>query len=240
MKLLVSINKLEQLSLNADAFVLGYEKFSSFAPALFSYAQIKEACMKKSVFVLMNSLINEDELKIAIKEIDRLKELGVGFIVQDIGLLHHLIKTYDKTKVIFNPYTLICNVEDLKEYQNDDITVFVSDVATDKKELLGDKTALFVYGYLPIYQSFRKVLSLYENGHDISLSEKDLFIKENTRDDLHHIIENEFGTVIFDSKVCDEIKIENLKADYWYIDSSYLLDKEVETAIKRVRDLCAK
>ena len=239
MKLLLSINNLSQLDLPVDGYVLGYEKYCSFAANYFSYDEIKKASESHDVWVLINALINEDEIDNAKQELDRLMSLGVGFIVQDIGLLSYLVKHYKKDKIIFNPYTLICNKEDLKAYQALEITVFVSNVATELEALLGEKTALEVYGHLPIYQSYRKVLSLYEEGHEVTLPEHDLYLKENTRDELYHTLENKHGTVVFSSDLVDEINERNIKADYWFIDSQYLSEEEIKTAIERAR-LCRR
>ena len=118
--------------------------------------------------------------------------------------------------------------------------MFVSNVATNKELLLGDKTALEVFGYLPIYQSYRKVLSLYEKGRGVSLPGHDLFLKENTREDLYHTVENDYGTVVFNHMVNDEIDEKYINAEYWFIDSLYLSDKEIETALEKVRKLCKR
>ena len=240
MKLLLSIQNLEQLNCDADEFVLGYERHCSFASHYFLHEEIIEASKNHKIWVLMNALINEDELDLAISHIKELMEYGVGFIVQDIGLLSFLVKHYDLEKIIFNPYTLICNSEDLKAYQALGVTVFVSNVATDKERLLGDKTALEVFGYLPIYQSYRKVLSLYEKGHDITLPSHDLYLKENTREDLYHTIENDYGTVVFNHMVNDEIDEKYINAEYWFIDSFYLSDQEIESVLERARKLCKR
>ena len=239
MKLLLSIKNFEDLNFQADEFVLGYEKYCSFAAGYFSYSEIKQTSLSHKVWVLMNALINEDEIENAKQELDRLMELGVGFIIQDIGLLSYLVNHYDLSKIIFNPYTLICNTEDLKAYQGLGVTVFVSNVATNIETLLSHKTVLQVYGYLPIYQSYRKVLSLYEKGHDVRLPSHDLFLKENTRDELYHSLENEYGTVVFNHELIDEIDEKNTKAKYWFIDSLYLRKEEIKNALERAR-LCRK
>ena len=239
MKLLLSIKNVEQLSFPVDGYVLGYEKYCSFSSGRFSYEEIREICKSHNVFVLMNALINEDDLEDTRKELDRLMGLGVSFIIQDVGLLSYLLKSYEKSKIIFNPYTLICNRDDLSAYLDLGVTVFVSNVATDKETLLARGTALQVYGYLPIYQSYRRVLSLYEEGHKVRLSSHDLYLKENTRDDLYHTLENEYGTVVFSPEVVNEIDDKNMDADYWLIDSMYLSDEEIKNAIERAR-LCKK
>ena len=80
MKLLLSIKNLEDFNFQADEYVLGYEKYCSFAAGYFSYSEIKQASASHKVWILINALINEDEIENAKQELDRLMECTRDYI----------------------------------------------------------------------------------------------------------------------------------------------------------------
>ena len=222
-KLLISISSLDDLSLKADGYVLGYEKYTLFASSYFSYEEVK-SIKDKNIYILLNALIHEKDIDDALKEVDRLIELGVNFIVQDFGLLTYLLSKVSHDKVLFFPYTYICNVDELEAYyERCGVSINISNELTleEMKEVLSKGHGIVnFFGYTPIYQSYRKIVSLFEEHKDLTLPNK-LSLKENTREDKCPIFENEYGTVILRSYPSSYLEdYEYIKgAEYLFVDS---------------------
>ena len=243
-KTILSISSLDDLNLEADAYALGYEKYTLFAAHYFSYEEIK-SIKDKNIFILMNALIHEKEVEEAIKEVDKLISLGVGFIIQDIGLLKYLSTKVDKNKLLFFPYTYICNKEELSAYYDllgVDINISNELTLEEIKTTLSSGHAVFnLFGYTPIYQSYRKILSLYQQEKRLDLP-SEIYLKENTRNDKYPVIENKYGSVIFRSH--PNSYLENYsyvkEADYLFIDSfkieHSLLVKIMELTNKLIKE----
>ena len=239
-KILVTVNSLYDLNLAADGYILGYTKFTSFGAKRFSFIEIEEISRKKEIYLLLNSLIHEDNLQIFKKEADKLASLNICFIVQDFGALSHLCRVIPANRIIYNPYTTICNSDDLITY-NKSFGVVTS--ITDNLSLLekinltnsGD-VLLLIYGHYPIYQSYRKVISLYEDYKNVQINKsKNISLKEDTRNDLYPLIENEYGSFIFSNDkvdLTDDLdKLNNAK--FFVIDSfNSSLEKTKEILLK--------
>lgn len=202
-KILISISSFNDLSLDADGYVLGYEKYTLFAEKNFLYEEIKNIKEKNKIYLLLNALINENEIEDAKKEIKILIDDGFNLIISDFGLFNYAHKIKKQNILIFQSYTLISNKNDYFTYQelfdeNLGISPFI-----DKNDLieLSKNKGSFIYGfgYLPLYQSHRKVLSIYEDFHQKALPKQNLFLKEDLRNELYPIIENQLGSVIFKS-----------------------------------------
>ena len=241
--IIVSIKDLKDIdSLKADGYVLGYEKYTFFAPQNFSYEEVKKVSKNNRIFLLLNALIHEKEVEEVKKEIDILIELDISFIIQDLGLLSLLIsKGVDKERIIYNPYTLICNNNDYQAYQNAyDVSLGISSQLSleEKIDILNNNNKVFVqiYGYEPIYQSYRKVISLYQEARDKKFDIKELSLREDTREEKYPIIENEYGSVIFNYQKIDLSSNLNKinHAQYMFVDSSFSSLEEVKEFLRGI------
>lgn len=240
-RLLATISSLKEELKCIDGYVIGYEKFTFFGASIFSYKEIEQYHHKEKLYVLLNCLIHENELEIAKKEVSKLASLGVNFIIQDIGLLYYLSKIVDKSRIIFNPYTLICNSGDLKDYYDTfGVVSALSQELTilEIKEILSKckHTMITIYGHKPLYQSYRKVISIYEDNNNLHINKDNLSLKEDTREDLMPIFENQYGSVVFSSAPND--LTQNISAlsdaDFLYLDLSLAGEQEKENVLARL------
>ena len=164
-KVLLGIKDLKDIEkYPVDGYVLGFEKYTLFAPKCFSYDEIRSIKEKEKIYILLNALIHQDNLDDLKDELNKLVKLDVNFIVQDIGLLSLIQELNISNQVIFNPYTLISNTNDLLTYKELTKAVIGLSNQLSINEIISlsknDDTFLMIYGYEPIYQSYRKVLSL--------------------------------------------------------------------------------
>jgi len=227
-KLLISISDLSQLSLKADGYVLGYEKYTSFAAHLFTYEEIKSIKNRKKIFILLNAMIHEKDLSKFEKEANRLIKLNVNFIVQDAGALYYLENKIDSSRIIYYPYTLICQKDEVKGYRNlTNACLGISNEITLKEteEITKEEgTMVNVFGYQVMYQSYRKILSLFMENKNLFFKNENISIKEDTRDELYKVEENEYGSVIYRPFILsylEDIHYVN-NATYLFMDSHFI------------------
>ena len=234
-KILVSIDNLTNLPKHADGYVLGYEKYTFFAKKRFSFDEIKIFKDPRKIYLLLNVMLHEKDVDDFRKEIEKLSLLDVNFIVQDLGMLEVLKRKVDASRIIYNPYTLVCNLDEFRAYHDNlGVTIGISSqLSLDNLERFKGDSFVTIYGYIPIYQSYRKVISLYSSYHNED-APKETLVKEDTRPDKHHILENEYGSVIFSSEPVDLTgDIDRLKdAKYLFIDVNYIDDQKIEEILE--------
>lgn len=237
-KILVSVDDLST-PYDVDGYVIGYQKFTFFANRNFTYEEIKNFPHPEKIYLLLNTMLHENHRFDFIKEVDRLAKLNINFIVQDLGMVEILKKKVPHSHIIYNPYTLVCNLEEYQTYlEYLDVSIGISSqLSISQLEKFKGHSFITIYGYVPIYQSYRQIISLFDEYHQQN-SKKELLVKEDTRDDLHHIIENEYGTVIFSSETKNHMaNIDKLKdAEYLYINTMFLSKEEISSVIKEIKN----
>ena len=242
-KLLLEINNKEDLSLNGIYKVVGFYKYTSFGGLYLTIDELKDIKDKENIFILLNALIHQKDFEDFKETALTLIKLGFNFIIQDIGALYFIYKNkLETTKIIYNGYTLICNDCDFISFRDMfDIDIVLSNELT-KEELSSfknkDHAVATVYGYTPIYQSYREVISLFKEFRKVNLDDKSpIYLKEDTREDMFPTIENEYGTVIFRSKPLDRLSYLNELKDYkyWYISSLFVDKEELNKILEELR-----
>ena len=236
-KLLISIDNLNELP-SADGYVLGYEKYTFFSKHRFSYQEIKEFAHPEKNYLLLNAMLHEKEVDDFKKEAQKLSKLNINFIVQDLGMVEILKALIDPSHIIYNPYTLVCNLEEYQTYMAHlGVSIGVSSqLSIDNLKHFKGQSMITIFGYVPIYQSFRKVISLYEEHYGVE-TKKETMVKEDTRDEIHHILENEYGSVIFSSEpvnLLEHISLLN-DSEYLFIDTSYISQEEIKSVFKELK-----
>lgn len=220
-KLLVAITSLSQIDSGVDGYIVGYNKFTSFASIYLKDDELFSLKHKEKFYILLNALIHEKDLGEFKKCIDNLTIYDFNFIVQDIGALSYLLTKVDKEKVIFNPYTLVANKMDLKTYyETFGVCIGLSNFLNlnDYYDLgIISPTYNLIYGHYPIYQTYRNIITLYNEKYK-RIERNISYLQEKMREDKFPIIENTYGTTIFSSDVINHIN--NL---HYFSTSKYLV-----------------
>lgn len=245
MKYLVTLNKLnniEKLS-HADGFILGLKKYSTGITNLFTLKEVEKAinyCKKnnKELFLNLNSLYNDNELNKVLKLLKKLDLENInGLIISNIGLIYELSKINVKTKLIYNPETLLTNKYDFNLLKNDNIygafiskEISLNDILkiTKNKKI---KTFLYGHGYLSMFYSKRKLITNFYDKYKLKKeSNSNIYeiIEQKRPLEKMKVLEDEFGFHIYRSNVLNSFKvIDKLREglDYFIIDSIFTDDK---------------
>lgn len=241
MKILTTIhdlNNLDKLIKVADGFIIGNKMFSKALTKSFD-ENINEVIKKikdneKLVFVLFNGLYTNQEIKL-IKEYVKGLDLDLidGFIGGDLGLIKTFKSLNLNHKFVYNPETLLTNYVDFNYFKTDLIKgAFVSkEITLDDIYKIGLKKEyeLFLYGHghMSMFYSKRKIVSLFTDN-DLNHNISNLTLKEDTRDELFPIYEDDLGTHVFRGEVLSSLNaLDKLNeiADYLIVDTLFQSDE---------------
>jgi len=156
----------------ANAIYLGLDKFSARAYAqnftlenlkkLVEYAHLREV----KIFVTINTIIYDDELKEAFKTIDTLAEYGVdGIIVQDLAILHYISSNYESIHAHASTQMGIDDIEGAKLVKSLGVKriVFARETEVTKikeiKDALDIEVEAFIHGALCVAYSGNCLMS---------------------------------------------------------------------------------
>ncbi len=246
---LLEINSIDQIKKYAnkvDGFILGYEKFTSFGSKCFSYEEISEIThsIDKLIYINLNAMMHNSDSNEFRSVLLKLKELPVHFIIQDLGASMLAKEIGIINRSIFNPYTYITNSNDaLCYYELGFEGVIISSEITLKDLLIiNDKVGncgSIVFGYHPMYQSYRHIVDLYKETNNLNFENNDLSIREFTRDFKSYVIDNEYGSVVFRPYVISLLNefdaINNLK--YCIINTIFLNDEKIDLIVDTIYKL---
>lgn len=228
-KILLKINKEEELKYPIDGYLLGIDKFSYLFNKTFSIEEIikiKNNNPKKEIFVSFNKIIFNDELEEYENTLLEIDKIGVnGIIVGDIAAL-----TYNlKTNVILDQMHLNNSYYTINHYANNGAsgTILTNDITLDEISVIraNTKALLFkqVFGYPHLSTSRRKLVTNYLNHFGIDKKANSYEIKEKLNDGYYKVVEDDFGTHILGDKVLNLLGID-LDVDYKIIDGYFIND----------------
>ncbi len=195
----------------------------------------------KKLFISINRIFHEQEF-------DELSKLLTnqfindieGIYFSDLGLVE-LGKQYNIIdKMIYTPETLLTNrfeIEALKDSNVSSFTISNEIVKEDIKDIISlpdVKLTAIGFGYVSMFYSKRKLITLYNDSSKLLTEHKDGFLVEETRNDKYPILEGEYGTHIYRSKIFsihNELEyfrnIDYIRIDAYKVDEDILKAAEI-------------
>jgi putative protease len=256
MEIIVKVNKLEDVYTldNVDAYLLANRQFSYRFVESFCINKINKVRKyahenNKKVYVLINKIFKDDELEKLEVFLTKLKKAKVdGIFFTDFAVFMLAEKLEMSDKCIFYHETFLRNTYDILTYQESGIKKIICSKDMHLKDIKllpkekKDTYGIICFGYIPLYESQRKILTHYISMNKLPKSlihSTTLSLKEHTRDDRYKVIEQEGVSSIFDSKVYSYLSYikelsENINmfiVDSLFFETSYI--KEVVELIKK-------
>lgn len=258
MEIIVKVNKLEDVYTldNVDAYLLANRQFSYRFVESFCINKINKVRKyahenNKKVYVLINKIFKDDELEKLEVFLTKLKKANVdGIFFTDFAVFVLAEKLEMADKCIFYHETFLRNTYDILTYQESGIKKIICSKDMHLKDIKllpkekKDTYGIICFGYIPLYESQRKILTHYISMNKLPKSllySNTLSLKEHTRDDRYKVIEQEGVSSIFDSKVYSYLPYikelsENINmfiVDSLFFETSYI--KEVVELIKKAQ-----
>lgn len=198
--IIVELNDLKVLESDADAYLVGVEKFSSECYHHFSMEETKEIVLKvkeikKKVFIDLTNVFHDQDLPKVKKLIDELHQVD-GFFYVDLGLVNLI----EKNKRIYFSPTYLTNQFDIDIVCEENQYVLVSPELS-LKELqnikFNEQMFLLAFGPWEIFHSRRPLISNYFKYRSKEYDANAKYhVIEEFRSDLYPIVENN-GTKIY-------------------------------------------
>ncbi len=225
--LLIPINKGNFIDLNnknIDGFIIGLKDYSVFTSYDITIEEIKEILKltNKEIYIsITKPLFVKDIEKIRpiIKELSKLNINGI--IYDDIGLLN-VAKDYN-IKLIWNQLHLVTNYETCNYWQKKGIDGSILSTELMLEDFINIKknTSLsifvYIYGYLPMFESSRELLSNYFKYMNSNMKNDYYYLYEKERDKYYPIYEHNNNTYVLED-IIDGIEEVNIlkenKIDY--------------------------
>lgn len=256
MEIIVKVNKLEDVYTldNVDAYLLANRQFSYRFVESFCINKINKVRKyahdnNKKVYVLINKIFKDDDLEKLEVFLTKLKKANVdGIFFTDFAVFVLAEKLEMADKCIFYHETFLRNTYDILTYQESGIKKIICSKDMHLKDIKllpkenKDSYGIICFGYIPLYESQRKILTHYISMNKLPKSllySNTLSLKEHTRDDRYKVIEQEGVSSIFDSKVYSYLSYikelsENINmfiVDSLFFETSYI--KDVVELIKK-------
>lgn len=190
-----------------------------------------ELAFGEKVILNLNKVFHESELE-SLKELLTTISNNVffGIVFSDLSVYMISKELGIKDKLIYDPNTLMTNYMDFNFWKEKGIFgVFVSPFLTKEDlNLIGEEKKLNFFflgqGALNMFYSHRPLITNYllSEGKEMVYENKQLFLKEETRNELYPIIEKEGEVLIYSPNqfmLNDEEILE--KVDYLYLDDTF-------------------
>ena len=218
MEIVVKVNKFEDIEKlnNASSYLLANKNFSYRYDESFSLSKIKlvkDYCIKnnKKLYVLINKIFKDEDLTSLKEFMEKLLKINVdGFYFTDFAVFMIAQELKATDKCYFYHETFLRNTYDILTYQEYGIKNIIcskdmnindiKNLPISKKDTYG----ILCFGYFPLYESQRKILTNYANINKLDkriVKSNNLFLKEATRDSFNRVIEQNGTSSIFNSEV---------------------------------------
>lgn len=237
------IYKKEELNiLNLDAYVINVAHFSSPSSSYFTIEEAEEIIKesKKPVFLKLMPLYKDEDFLGLRNLLKRMKGIK-GLIFQDLGLVSLIEEILPDAELIYDPRTFVTTKEDSLYFKNTNIHTLGLSTTLNLKELdqvLDGSDVSYmghVFGFEEMFYSERKHFSNYKEEYGfLDLKDKyDVYLKEETRNDFYHALEDERGFYIFrDKKINMFDFLDHFKrCKYLFLERIFISDDEYKDAV---------
>lgn len=238
----------KSLELNCSGLIINSFEYSCFPGIKFTKEKtlniVKSIKSSDKVSILnCDKIIHENEINIYreyllsfINEVDYI-------IYSDYSILTIIEEKY-YDKLIYDPKTLVCsynelNTLDTKAFISSELSMDeLSEIVYNAKP---NKLCINAFGYHQIMYSKRNLISLYNNHLGNKLLDRETIydLKEEQREDLYKIVENDRGTFIYTHFIYALLENLNIIKDkvFMFRINSFLLDENIELIIDKYNAL---
>ncbi len=260
MKLAVTpfgVKGIEELSANgADIFLIGNSSYGNRLVYSFSTLEITDAnnlikSLNKEIYIVMNYIVHNANLKSLKEFLDFIKELDVDGIVFGDLSVYQLAKSIGiEDKLIYSPETLNTNYYDPIFWSRQGIkglTISKEITLEDIKQISKEKhleISLIGHGHLNMFHSRRPLIENFfkytNKEYDEYIENRNLRVVEEIRNESYPIFQDNHGTHIFRDKSLEsfqEVQVLRNYLDVFIIDGIFKDNKYLEKTLRYYNDI---
>ncbi len=229
MKLAVTpytVENIEELSNSgADIFIIGNHQFANRLANSFSRAKIKKAnelikALKKEIYINLNLIVHNDDLKGIKIFLQFIKTLNVdGIIFGDLAVYMLAKEIGIINKLIYSPETLNTNYYDPDFWKRKGIKglTISKEITLKDIEMIAKnrkiEISLIGHGHLNMFHSRRPLIENFlkytKSDYQAYFENRNLRLVEEIRDEAYPIFQDSHGTHIFRAKAMEAFKEVN-------------------------------
>lgn len=173
-------------------------------------------------YIYVNRLLDSKGIEEFTKLLPLFSKKVKGIVFEDLGILNVLKEHSIAVETIFYGTHGVCSSYTANSLLCDVDTVILSNDITKEEidEILGrvtKKVGLYIYGHLPYMYSRRTLLTNYSKHFSLE-EKKQRIIKEKVSKKEFLVVEDEFGTVVYDPLVFDGRVLLNKEVSYFLVD----------------------
>ena len=253
----IGLSGIEELSSNGtDIFLIGNSSFGNRLVYSFSTLEITDAnnlikSLNKEIYIVMNMIVHNVNLK-SIKEfLDFIKELDVNGIIFGDLAVYQLAKNIGiENLLIYSPETLNTNYYDPIFWSKQGIkglTISKEITLEDIKQISKDKLieiSLIGHGHLNMFHSRRPLIENFfkytNKEYEEYIENRNLKVVEEIRNESYPIFQDNHGTHIFRDKSLESFKEINILSDYldvFIVDGIFKDNSYLNKTVKYYNDL---
>lgn len=226
----ISVNHMYELSKkNVDGFIIGIRNYSIFQNLKLSIDELKTINVNKEIYISLNKPIHNNELddiKNILMELSKLNINGVFF--EDISIYKLNSDLNLNLNLIWSSMHLPTNYKTCNFWNKKGCTgallsteLMVSDFVNIKKNT-NMNIFVYLYGYIPIFESSRTLISNYLKHINKNSTSKVFYAYEKERNKYYPIYE-EYGNTFITEEVLNGINVvselKNNNIDYIILNS---------------------
>lgn len=234
-KLLILPNNkdIKDLIDKSDAFLFGIKGYSVNVPCEIELIELEELTKyNKEIFISLNkNMRNEDipKIKEILLEIDKLNIKGIFYA--DTCFINLKKELNIKTDLVWSQEHLTTNYSTINFWKQYGVnyTYLSSEITLNEiKEIRKNtdvKLIVPIFGYLPIFVSFRHAVKNYLKTFNLSDNSKINYIEKEGN--TYPIIDDELGTTVYSNNILDGyLEYKELEIDYVTL-NEFNIDREV-------------
>ena len=253
----IELISIKELSLNGtDIFIIGNKLFGNRLANSFSTIEITEAnsiikSLNKEIYIVMNMIVHNDNLKSLKEFLDFVKGLAVdGIIFGDLAVYQLAKNIGIENLLIYSPETLNTNYYDPIFWNRQGIkglTISKEITLEDIKQISKDKLieiSLIGHGHLNMFHSRRPLVENFfkytNKEYKEYIENRNLKVVEEIRNESYPIFQDNHGTHIFRDKSLESFKEVNTLSDYldiFIIDGIFKDSKYLNKTVKYYKNL---
>ncbi|MDD3048822.1 MAG: U32 family peptidase [Bacilli bacterium] len=228
-----SIDKL--INIGVDGFILGIKDYSIFTEAIFTIDDLKILIPKiktsnKEIFILINKIIYNKDIPLLKEYLLILDDLNVnGVIYDDVSVVNLKQDLGLKLDLVWGQTHLPTNHNTCDYWLNHGVNyaLLSNEITLDEIIEINYNTKIKlmvnIYGYLPMFESSRKLVSNYFDYIKKDNKDKNYYLYEKERNSLYPIYEDINGTYILSPKILNGLeelpKLKDNNIDYVILNS---------------------
>ncbi len=223
----------ELIKLNVDGFIIGLKDYSVYTSYDLDIVEIEELSksIDKELYISINKPLYTDEMDKLKPIIERLSRLNIkGVMFDDIGIIN-VAKDFN-INLIWNQMHHITNSNTINFWTKKNIkgAVLSTELTLDDfiniKKNTNTNIFVYLYGYLPMFESARELLTNYFIHINKEKTDDTYYLYEKERDKYYPIYEKYNNTYILEDLIDAIEEKDNLKDIDYIILNGLLHDNE--------------